>query len=242
MATGQSLINEVAKSLNDSDNVRWPVADLLEYLNDALRSAVLIKPEINPVTKTDFEPVAGTCQALPPDGFALIDVVRNIVEDPDNAGTRISGLSISPVSRKELDSVSVSGMNAGGDWHDPANEQAQATAYVYDIRNRRTFYLFPPQPAQPVSPALPRQIEIVYSRVPAVLAIADVADEVALEDIYRPALIAYMLHRAYAREIPVEGQGADMTSVFYQKFVQLITGKTDPPPVRIEATEMSMTQ
>ena len=238
MATGQSLIDEVARSLNDSGNVRWPIADLLEYLNDALRSAVLIKPEINPVTKTDFEPVAGTCQTLPEDGFALIDVVRNLV--PQAGGTYNSGLSISPVSRKELDSVSVSGTNAGGDWHQSDNEQAQATAYVYDIRNRRTFYLFPPQPAQPDSPALPRQIEIVYSQVPPVL-VTQSAD-IGLEDIYRPALIAYMLHRAYAREIPVEGQGADMTSVFYQKFVQLITGKTDPPPVRIEATEMSMTQ
>ena len=205
--TAQDIIDEAALSLNDPNKQRWTVVDLLGYLNDAQRSAVLLRPEVNPVT-TIVPTVAGSRQSLPTDGYALIDVVRNMGTDDSDIGD-----AITPVSRKELDPYK--------DWHRrDATQSDKVVNFVYDIQNRETYYLYR---VQGTSEDHVGRIEIVYSKIPETISAA--TSEISLSDIYRPALLAYVLHRAHAKEIPVQGQQSDFSSMWYQKFVSLILGR-----------------
>ena len=41
----QSIIRRVVETLQDTTSVRWPVAELVRYLNDGQREVVLYRPD-----------------------------------------------------------------------------------------------------------------------------------------------------------------------------------------------------
>lgn len=203
--TAQAVLTRAGRALNDTGMTRWSEAELLEYLSDAQRAAVQIRPETNSVTIT--HPLApGTRQAIPDDGYILIDAVRNMGEAGDTPGRVIT-----PVERAALDQVNPS-------WHS-ATANGVVTNFIYDIRNRRQFYVSPPQP----DPA--HRIEIIYAKMPEEITAA--ADALGLDDIYLPALTAYVLHMAYIKDIPAEGQGPQRSGAFLDKFQALMIGKAE---------------
>ena len=78
------------------------------------------------------------------------------------------------------------------EWHSVGPDQATPTLnFMYDTRDRRAFYVFPSQPASAANQQL---IEVIYSAPPA--EISDVGDVIGLDDVYQPALLSYVLHRA----------------------------------------------
>ena len=167
--TAQQIIDRAKQTLNDPDAIQWPESELLGYLSDAQRAAVLVKPEVNPKTAIiKLEP--GSLQTLPDDGYVLFEVVRNMGQD---AITPIPGRSISPCKRSDLDSFSI--------WHIVKTPTIMAGEsqedyelrisilvivknFVYEIKNRKTFYISPAQPD--VTEAQQECIEIVYSAIP----------------------------------------------------------------------------
>lgn len=204
--TAQAVLDRVSRSLNDETYTRWTQAELLEYLSDAQRAAVLVRPEVNPVTAT-LQLAAGTKQDIPDEGFVLIDVVRNLGTDGS-----IPGRAITPVDRAALDQTNPN-------WH-AGPPDATVINFVYDIRNRRTFYVSPPQPDTGRN-----RVEIVHARSPE--EITATSDDLGVDDIYIPALVAYVLHRAYIKDISVEGQGAQRSGAYYEMFMQLLLGKAE---------------
>lgn len=75
MATGQNIADEVRTQLNDGDAaaLRWSDAEILSYINAALREIVLLVPEANVAdevvsTVNDFK------QTLPARGTKFLDV------------------------------------------------------------------------------------------------------------------------------------------------------------------------
>lgn len=73
--TAQSIVRRVIETLQDNTSIRWPVAELVRYLNDGQREVVLYRPD-SMVTNAAVTCVAGTKQALPANGAKLIEVVR----------------------------------------------------------------------------------------------------------------------------------------------------------------------
>ena len=273
------IIRRVSDTLYDTDNVRWPVQELREYLSDAQRAAVMVRPEANPVTRI-VSVTPGTKQTLPADGWVLIEAVRNMgfctepippawdAETDYSNGFRVNyreivyaankditgdssngdpttdaddwdevapvyrtvpGRAIRPTSRSVLDA-------AKPQWHSdrPLTYGAwNAKSFVYDIRNRKTFYVEPGAPETPTEAPegaaldyrnTQRHIEIVYAKIPDEIESDDAPLE--LDDIYEPALIAYMLHRAYSK--PSGRTGSEqMAEVNFNRFRLLLLGEAD---------------
>ena len=201
--TAGQVLNRARRSLNDFSAVRWTDEELLEYLSDAQRAAVEMRPEINPVV-TVIQLVAGTLQSLPADGFTLHDVIRGMGVDGMTPGR-----AIRPIDRSTFDRDSPY-------WHSEA-ASIETRAFTYDTRVRKNFYVRPPQPA-----INPGQVEIAYSAIPSDL--TDVADPLTLDDIYQPALLSYTLHRAHLKDVPEEGQNITRSGAYYTQFVDALMG------------------
>ena len=200
--TAQQIVDRAAKTLYDQTNIQWPPDELLEHLSDAQRAAVLYLPEINPVA-APFVLESGTRQTIPADGHVLIDVVRNI-----------PGRAIFEIDRSVLD-------HDTPNWHDmPEGALVQVKNFSYDTRDRRGFYVFPSQ-----SSASPATVEIIYSASPP--EITSLADVIGVDDVYQPALLSYVLHRAYGKQLPLEmAQMATAASLrYFEQFVLTLTGQ-----------------
>ena len=216
--TAQQIIDRATETLYDETNVRWTEDELLQHLSDAQRASVLHLPEINPIG-TVIRCSSGTRQSIPADGFKLIDVVRNLgtsgvwqANDPYN-GT-MPGRAIRDTDRSSLD-------QSTPEWHAVgADEATPVKNYMYDTRDRRAFYIFPSQPASVGNQQL---IEIIYSAPPA--EIANISDLIGLDDVYQPALLSYILHRAYAKDLPSEMNSEQRSIAYFQQFMMTLTGQ-----------------
>lgn len=195
--TARSIVDKAKIIVQDNTGVRWPDVELIKWLNDAQRDVVLMKPDAC-VKNVSVQMVAGTKQTLPADGILLIDVKRNM-----GVNGTTPGRTIRQVPQAVLDDLTA-------DWH-TATASATALHYVYDKRNQKHFYLYPPQPS--VSPG---QVELIYSANPAdcTLAAHDGAatgnpdSVIAVDDVYGGALLDLVLYRAYSKDSKYAGNGS----------------------------------
>lgn len=197
--TAASVISTTSTLLQDTTNVRWPTAELLNYLNDGQREIALYKPNAS-VTTTNKVLGAGSKQSLPSDGLVLIDVVRNMGNgaQPGNA--------IRVVAREVLDAQVP-------DWHTATG--AAVKHYVYSSMDPKTFYVYPA--------ASGSAIEITYGQTPAT--VAAVGNNITVDDIWTPALVNYICYRAYSKDAEYAANAAAAQS-YYQAFIAQMTGKT----------------
>jgi len=182
----QQIIRRCVETLQDTTSIRWPVAELVRYLNDGQREVVLYRPDAM-VTNATITCVAGTRQTLPANGAKLIEVVRN-------SGTR---RAIRLVNREILDAQMPG-------WHSLPG-QNEILHYMYDQRDPRTFYVYPPATTS-------TQLDIVYAAYPTdIVEPADgatytaVTGNISLPDIYGNVLQDYILYRAYTKDSEYAG-------------------------------------
>lgn len=193
----EDLIKDVAITLQDRTNVRWPAADLLTYLNDAQLQIVLHRPDAKAVN-APFACANSSKQTLPADGLRLLAVKRNV-----------GGRSITPVQQEVLD-IQLP------DWHQTEADDG-VEHYVYDPIDPKNFYVFPVPPAA-------HSIEIVYSTAPTKIAAYDATTLIGLDDIYQNVIKDYMLHRAYAKDATY-GDG-QRSMIYLQAFNSALGIKT----------------
>lgn len=125
--SAQSVVRRVVETLQDNTSVRWPVNELVRYLNDGQREIVLHRPDAM-VTNTTLTLAAGSRQALPANGVKLIEVVRN--------NSASSKRAVRLVNREILDA------QAPG-WH-AIPGAAEVLHFMYDPRDPKVFYVYPP--------------------------------------------------------------------------------------------------
>ena len=206
-----SVVRRVSATLNDPNNKRWTLNDLIGYLSDGQLASVQHRPECNPKTATVVL-VEGTKQAIPDDAFELITCVRNIARGANSP--------IIKVSRYNLDRYNKA-------WHDSVSATV-VRGFVYDRRDRKTYYVFPGVVAG-------TNIELMYSKIPDEITLVSNdateipnATEIELDAVYTPMLMSYMLYRAYEKEIPVEGQSQQSTNIakmHYDRFMDYILSR-----------------
>lgn len=201
----QSIIRRVVETIQDNTSIRWPVAELVRYLNDGQREVVLYRPD-SMVTNASVTLVAGAKQALPTNGAKLIDVVRN---------TGVNKRSVRMTNRSILDTQSPNWYNLTG--------VTEVLHYMYDPRDPKTFYVYPPAAASGAS------VELVYSAYPTdITEPADgalysaVTGNISLPDIYSNVLGDYVLYRAYTKDSEYAGN-AQRAQAHYAAFQAALT-------------------
>jgi len=187
----QSVIRRCVETLQDNTSIRWPVSELVRYLNDAQREVILYRPDAA-VTNTSIPLVTGSRQNLPVGGTKLVEVVRN------SAGTK---RAVRMVNREILD-AQLPG------WHAQAGV-TEILHYMYDPREPRVFYVYPPAAASGAS------VEVTYASVPTDIAepadgalYTAVSGNIGVPDIYANAMQDYVLYRAYTKDSEYAGNAA----------------------------------
>ncbi|MEY4073541.1 MAG: hypothetical protein RJA29_898 [Pseudomonadota bacterium] len=203
--TAQSIIRRCIETLQDNTSVRWPVNELVRYLNDGQREVVLHRPDAM-VTSATVTCVPGTKQTLPANGAKLIEVVRNARA----AGTK---RAVRMVNREILDAQTPG-------WHAIAGTD-DVLHFMYDPRDPRVFYVYPPATAA-------TQLDIVYAAYPADIAepadgalFTAVTGNISLPDIYGNALQDYILYRAYSKDSEYAGN-AQRAQAHYAAFANAL--------------------
>ena len=189
--SAQSIIRRCVETLQDTTSIRWPVPELVRYLNDGQREVVMYRPD-SMVTNQTVTCVAGSRQSLPANGAKLIEVVRN---------ARVAGnrRAVRMVNREILDAQTPG-------WHALTGAD-DVLHFMYDPRDPRVFYVYPPATAN-------TQLDIVYAAYPPdITEPADgslytaVAGNISLPDIYGNVLQDYILYRAYSKDSDYAGNG-----------------------------------
>lgn len=197
----QSIIRRAVETLQDTTSVRWPVNELVRYLNDGQREIVLYRPD-SMVTNATVTCVAGTKQALPTNGAKLIEVIRN-------AAATSAKKSVRMINREILDAQTPG-------WHNIAGS-VDILHFMYDPRDPKTFYVYPPATTS-------AQLDIVYATYPTdIVEPADgalytaVTGNISLPDIYGNALLEYVLARCFMKDSEYAGN-AQRAQAHYAMF------------------------
>lgn len=187
----QSIIRRCVETLQDNTSIRWPVSELVRYLNDGQREVILHRPDAA-VTNASVPLVTGSRQNLPVGGTKLIEVVRN------SAGTK---RAVRMVNREILD-AQLPG------WHTQTGV-TEILHYMYDPREPRVFYVYPPAAATGAA------VDLSYASMPADIAepsegalYTSVTGNIGVPDIYGNALQDYVLYRAYTKDSEYAGNAA----------------------------------
>lgn len=187
--TAQSIIRRCVETLQDNTSIRWPVAELVRYLNDGQREVVLYRPD-SVVTNTTITCTAGTKQTIPAGGAKLIEVIRNVAATSTKKAVRLT-------NREILDAQTPG-------WHSATNT-VDVLHFMFDPRDPKTFWVYPPATAL-------AQLELLYAAYPTdITEPADgstysaVTGNLSLPDVFGNALIDYILYRAYTKDSEYAG-------------------------------------
>lgn len=192
--TTTSVIARAAVMLNDTENVHWTQAELIDWLNDGQRDLVLHRPSAC-VRNVDQSLIKGTKQKLPDDGNSLVDIPRNT-----------DGNVIRRVERRDLDAFQP-------DWHSPTKAKPKVEHYCYTPADPKTFYVYPPSPGG-------NSVEVIYNANPAQVGIGNA---ISVDDIYASALVDYILFRALAKDTDYAPNALN-PSTHYQAFLAAVRG------------------
>ncbi len=197
------VVSRVGQLLQDVTHIRWPLAEKLQYITDAVREVCFYKPDACVKTAV-ANLVAGTKQTLPAEGTTLIDIVRNM-----GAGGAAPGMAPRAVTREILDAQIPN-------WH-ASTPGAEVKHYTFDPQNQRVFYVYPPQPGVGMG-----SLELVYAAEPSNAAENGTLD---LDGTWVPAVVNYTLYRCYSKDAEYAAN-AQLAVAYYQAFSAQMTART----------------
>lgn len=192
------IVSTAAGLLEDPDFETWSASELCTYANEGIATLVRRVPSSYATVEViDLQP--GYKQTIPATGFAFIGV---------NAAFDADGNPISAVTR--FDRATMNAVNPG--W--VAETPGDMRQWGDDPRTPRVFYSYPPQPA------VPGKAEIEYSLTPQDLPLDG---EIEIDDIWRAAVLDFVLHRAYAKESSY-ASNPQLAAAHYASFVEATGG------------------
>lgn len=196
--TALDIIKTATKTLFDADHVRWPLLELLDYINEACRAIATAKPNASTDTVT-INLVQGTLQKLPDSYTILSRVTRNMVIGHTDPGGPVGGDAIRMVSGRALMDAYFPGWQSNTALFGPVVKHV-----IYDDADLRHFYVIPGNDGT-------GKIEAVVGVMPAAIVLggdptleANYAVAIALPDLYRTPVLDYTLYRAFAKDQGIE--------------------------------------
>lgn len=210
MAAGSAVLTRVQTILQDKTAIRWPLSELVNWLNDGLREVVTLKPSANTKSRI-FNLVQGSRQTLPAStAVRIVRPVKNV--STGNAATAQGRRIITAVPREVLDSQNP-------DWQDPSvmGSAALVTHITFDPDDPLAYYVYPPNNGdghvELLVAALPASIEATGPRE----AMASYNAQLDIPHIHLNALVDYVCFRAYSKDNDVSGN-VERAALHYQAF------------------------
>jgi len=141
MIIAADIMRRASILLHDEENVRWPLPELAEWINEGVRAVCLAKPSA--ASKKVVLPLeVGTLQHLPTtkdaDGDEVLSLIRITRNIEDKARPELGGRIITIIDEKVLDAQLPN-------WHerDTLPYSAQVRHYIYDESAPHDFYVYP---------------------------------------------------------------------------------------------------
>lgn len=215
MALASEVLDRARRLIQDETSVRWPLVELVMWLDDGQREVALQKPSAASANRV-VTLQAGTLQSIPDDAIALLRIVRNI--QSVNGDARVGGSVIRICARDILDATN-------RNWHDNRDVRFSQTVkhYVYDEEDTRSFYVYPGNDGTGLVEAIvaldPVRIEPVRGIDVEDLAAYEVA--LTLPGIYANALVDYVCYRAFAKDAQFAGS-TQRAALHFQQFANAI--------------------
>lgn len=175
--------------LQDAEAIYWEESELPKWLSDGRLEAYRLRPDLFEVSEP-FTCAEGARQHLPGGARVLFDVPRNVSAPRQRAITVADAGALGRVRPS---------------WRSQGKAQ-EIRHFLYDERSPGQFDVYPPARAGVV-------IELSYAKVPAAVTQADGNKDLAEEGAHAPALVDYVLYRAFLKE-------ADTVPAFHQRAAQ----------------------
>ena len=210
--TAGDVLSRVRITLNDTASTRWPLTELLTWLNDGCKEITLQAPEaVGQVGVLSL--VSGTLQTLPDECLMLLRVHCNVTGSSPNY---VRGTTITPIQRAAL-----SALIPGWESSSVVPFAKNVAHVIEDVAVHRNFWVFPGNDGT-------GKLQAVIAKRPAVIAtpgsptaIGSYTATVELDDIYLNAIVAYVAHRALLKEINVPG-AKEASMAQYQIFTSAL--------------------
>lgn len=203
MTTALDIMTRATRITHDESYKRWSKKEMLDWASEAQISVARNPGVYNLTIVKDL--VAGARQSLPEDGWALVTVHCNI-----DGETPVSAVTIT--SRALLDAYRPM-------WRRLPEEQLVEN-YLYDSREPLEFMVYPPNDGT-------GKVELTYMAVPKPF--TSETDELVVDDTYIPALVNYIVYRAYCKESEYSPGITNAQSYYaaYQQELALALGVRD---------------
>lgn len=197
--TTSDVLTEVRDTIQDSAAQRWPDAELKRYLLAGMRKIAQISPGAGPTSEATVTLAAGISQSVTTNSGRTVARVMDVLWNM--SGGNIGG-SIRKASKDQFDAQ-------GADW---TTATASATVkYWMPLEDEPTSFLVSP----PNTGA--GTVRVKLSLVPSS------ADTIEVTDAAKDALVAYVIHRAWAKDATYSKQSADYLAIFNSE-MQVLTG------------------
>jgi hypothetical protein len=202
--TAKDVMERATIILQDTGAVRWPATELLKWLNDGQREIAIHKPTAVTNTVT-LSLDAGTRQDLPATYVSLVSVHRNV-----------DGNAIRPIDRSVLD-------NQIPGWQDTnvLPYAADVTHVIFNEANPREFYVAPGNTGTGEIEATVAVLPTDIAEPASPLDIASYTANLAVPEIWRGAMVDYVLYRAYSKDTQ-SPNAANRAAAHYQQFASAI--------------------
>jgi hypothetical protein len=195
--TAKSIVHRATDLLQDRTSVRWPVNELVRWLNDAQRAIVKARPDSMNTTVT-MTLAVGSRQDL--DNVALTPLPAKLIEITRNMAATSTKGAVRLVPRQILDAQTPN-------WHN-ITPSVNVLHYMFDPRDPKTFYVYPPSTAL-------AQLEVMYSAYPTDIVepaegalYTAVTGSLSLPDIYGDDVLNLIMFRAYSKDAEFAGNEA----------------------------------
>jgi hypothetical protein len=182
------LLDQASTLLQDTAKVRWPDAELIDWLNEGIKTICAANPTAYSEPQT-VNLVAGTRQELPENGVLLIDMHRNID----------SGYAIRLVDRVVMDA-------AFPEWP-TMREEKNVQHFMYDKTTPNTLLVYPPNTGE-------GSVEMIVAMIPPLITTS--IDELPLRVHFNPPLLDFIMYRAYTKDAEYAANAATAAAHFEQ--------------------------
>ena len=191
MTVVKEILDRASIVLQDPGFVRWSKSEMLDWVSEA-QIAIARTPGAYSKVKV-VQLVEGTKQTIPADGWSLLTVTRNFSGEDALTPIRL-------VTRSLLDACVP-------DWH-MSYRRPLVENYTYDDRFPREFFVYPPNDGS-------GEVEMIYMGIPA--EVTSESQELELDDTFFPALLSYVLFRAFSKESDY-APGAQSATQYFQAY------------------------
>lgn len=199
--SAKSVIEAVARELEDLASVRWRLTSLIQYLNDGLAHLIILRPDLG-LRDEPIQLAEGVKQSVP--GVKLLAIKHN--------SSRIASNPITLIPAGLLDAQEPGWRRL------PFDRTIQH--YMWDPRSPNKFDVYPPAAfgayvqAEFVAELPPVSVPTVGDTYSAV------AGSIDLNQYLQPALVAYVLHRCYSQRN--ELSDPTKAAAYMQRYAEII--------------------